>query len=1364
MKKVLSLIFSFLIFFTTNCSIQTFTKADELIDIELIPSNLDSTGDTTKWKFVDQNGNEDAHYESQNTINNSIACKMMVKNINVNSPKSKLNFDWKADSKEGYNVLAYVLRDSQGNLAEKDYICGHIKEYQTKTIKLLNGKYTLEFIFLGDQDDGIACVKNIKLKTMESNPVTKIPRRYFSTKKNFLDNLSTYSKIAIGNRPKDQKYHGYGYAQGIQDVLEAPEGPMCCLVFGSEGKGNEKDPKGLVVLTQEPIIGCNQQATFENGKRTDGMPSSRFYMNGDNHTWKIEQNGNGSTVEANHWGASDLRKNLNTIVINKIFRETEKSLILKSKITTKAQEYSEYTTEDYLYVPRCEGYELVLDENESITIGENENFKVYSDKWPGTSWLRSPNPDYGSFALSAMPGIGGHDNTTVDDPAVIACFKLNLTNVKFASAAISEPSSTDSNRNFTKIAASAPMYLRLSGDTDLENTNVSIEPNSFEISVKNAPKDSRLMVQLVKQDGGVYQYSQNISDGSLDIDLNTIEGLLSIGESSADVKGFAWVESGNPKETTVFHATEAKPLNFKYFRNIEVEGVYGSLTIAKNTSQLLIAKAFPKDINLIWNSSDPNIATIEPLLGDDTQAILAAKNFGTTVITVSSANLLEGPVTSFEIKVKNSCKIKNKSDGGYPTESWLWDIAEPNENNFKTNRKGKISFAWYDGKTQIDGIPNKVGNYTLVTTLEESDKYVCAKCDIPVRIKNLDIQGITCGKILINENPLWQRITSPVSFDLFSKNPQAAKISVQNLECAKKIHYLLTNESQIPDYILSGSEPPSDREILKILEVKDWQDYINDITLSKDGKYIIYARIEDNIGNLTYLVSKGVVVYSDSTIKKGFNHIEYEKHSAEDKTIKLKSNGNGIRDITNDERPLIKNKDYTKTEKNGIITIKLKSEYLESLKKGTYNIKINCKPQGIKYSTSSKGDSPNSLDISLNVKKTKKSSSRKNSQLEDSSELAVNTDSNLCKEFIQSEIINTTTRLSRKNKHSAMTKSSPSVVSEINFLAMTNSSSSRETTHSEIINSTSKLSKKNKHSPVARSSPNVVNEIMYTETLNSSKEGNKLKKKPSLITIKKLRQSKIIKMPPNEIRESWQSILNPTESERRKNCHPNTETSPLVKERRESIIITAPIASNSIESLADVLIDKIHLNEYMEDVLRSVFRGIYWLGVNPSNVNLNTLSAHISDLPPVFFEEPVENGMTLLDKALIAWDGSDKISTGGIKARQCATYIIDKNICPSEDFFKRNGDSLVENYIMFGSNVDEWKLIAKLAEMGLNLNVPLVRKHISVNNSPFLNDYYNSHYTKDINCINSLRIPNGVMSKEPFLNIIKYCQKNGWNL
>lgn len=230
--------------------------------------------------------------------------------------------------------------------------------------------------------------------------------------------------------------------------------------------------------------------------------------------------------------------------------------------------------------------------------------------------------------------------------------------------------------------------------------------------------------------------------------------------------------------------------------------------------------------------------------------------------------------------------------------------------------------------------------------------------------------------------------------------------------------------------------------------------------------------------------------------------------------------------------------------------------------------------------------------------------------------------------------------------------------------------------------------------------------------------------------------------------------LIPTDSN---NADPNTK-----KGKRESIINTAPMASYTIELLADNLIAKKKLNEYMQDVLRSVFRGIYWLGINHNKVNINILSAHILDLPTDFFKEPFDDGMTLLDKALVAWNGSDKFSIGGYKARRCAMYIIKKGVRPSKNFFIQEGNNVVENYIMFGKSVDEWELINKLAEMGLNLSTPLVRKHISNNNSILLNDYYISRYSKCLNLANNLNIPVGVMSKEPFLNIVKYCQKNGW--
>lgn len=128
------------------------------------------------------------------------------------------------------------------------------------------------------------------------------------------------------------------------------------------------------------------------------------------------------------------------------------------------------------------------------------------------------------------------------------------------------------------------MYIRLNPDRlsdtskfafgedkveQLKNTSVITTPGSTKISVANAPAGSMIMIQLVKPNDKVYQYShifeESVGNTPSVIDLDTIGELIdSEDESGIAVKGYAWVEMGNPSETTVFPSTDAQELSFNY--------------------------------------------------------------------------------------------------------------------------------------------------------------------------------------------------------------------------------------------------------------------------------------------------------------------------------------------------------------------------------------------------------------------------------------------------------------------------------------------------------------------------------------------------------------------------------------------------------------------------------------------------------------------------------------------------------------------------------------------------------------------------------------------------------------------------------
>lgn len=201
------------------------------------------------------------------------------------------------------------------------------------------------------------------------------------------------------------------------------------------------------------------------------------------------------------------------------------------------------------------------------------------------------------------------------------------------------------------------------------------------------------------------------------------------------------------------------------------------------------------------------------------------------------------------------------------------------------------------------------------------------------------------GNISISERNGWKTFLNAISFGLFFKEEKSATITASDSESGvTSIEYLLANGE------MSLSE----------LESSDaWQNYENPITLSKDNKYVVYAKITDNVGNTTYLSSDGIVIYSDS--EANASSLSYTKGTKENKVIAVNLKGNTVNEVKLGDTKLTLETQYIV----GASGITLLGTYLDTLSAGVHTITISYNPLGIEYVGNS--EAPNISIVTLNV-------------------------------------------------------------------------------------------------------------------------------------------------------------------------------------------------------------------------------------------------------------------------------------------------------------------------------------------------------------------------------------------------------------
>ena len=137
--------------------------------------------------------------------------------------------------------------------------------------------------------------------------------------------------------------------------------------------------------------------------------------------------------------------------------------------------------------------------------------------------------------------------------------------------------------------------------------------------------------------------------------------------------------------------------------------------------------------------------------------------------------------------------------------------------------------------------------------------------------------------------------------------------------------------------------------------------------INPNANVYIYAKIADKAGNVTYLASDGMVLYTDSA--RATESITYTKTSTADVTADVVLNGNTISKITLDDTTLVKGQDYTISE-NGA-TIAFKASFLQTLaaRDAAYTLTVSYNPGGKIFVEATGNVRPLDTTIDLTVKK-----------------------------------------------------------------------------------------------------------------------------------------------------------------------------------------------------------------------------------------------------------------------------------------------------------------------------------------------------------------------------------------------------------
>ena len=385
------------------------------------------------------------------------------------------------------------------------------------------------------------------------------------------------------------------------------------------------------------------------------------------------------------------------------------------------------------------------------------------------------------------------------------------------------------------------------------------------------------------------------------------------------------------------------------------------------------------------------VATVTSKIPGITNEMITVKYYD------SKGNLLTGPpkdVGTYKVRIDVAPSDKYEAQTDIKSNSWNFEVEylDVGENPYKItiskeDYKQDNSTYWlkdgnsaeisptkdiYDISKEVNGTHGTFSsslNESSWTSgssiyLQDEEKHITKK--IPVNVNIAQDKTPPTGSITLNSENVWKELVKAITFGLFFKDDeQTVTIKSEDNESGiKEAKYLVLSN----DNLIQGT---TTEEIIAELEGKNgWVSFTGgskDVTLKEYNKYVVYEKITDNVGHVTYISSDGIVIYTDSQAEK--SEIEYVKETEEDLKLKIFTKGNTIKDIEVKDEEDVKRKvncEVSEGDANtNIITFPWGD--LNKLGFGNYTVTITYNPQGVEYNGT--GDAPTDSTVNLKVVK-----------------------------------------------------------------------------------------------------------------------------------------------------------------------------------------------------------------------------------------------------------------------------------------------------------------------------------------------------------------------------------------------------------
>ena len=450
----------------------------------------------------------------------------------------------------------------------------------------------------------------------------------------------------------------------------------------------------------------------------------------------------GKTVNANHYGASDIKKTVKGLETS-YFTNSEQDLMTNTTIYTNDTKNSRtYSTIDKLYLAYGEFF------GSYITVGTNSQDNLNNglrvdNVYFGNSyfWLRAPSPyrNYNYYGLSTKENDEALHDDVYKANALVPAFELDLSSVLFASAA--PVATSDGNLN-----TNDAYTLRHKSQTDIGTATISQSKGS--IAVTDVTNENTYLVVQNSQGAWSKKVSSNdvVFASDIDSSLTSFENCKVWLETTSDRITYAEEATQGSGHNVKVNVGENLTVNSGNILQTNMSGAITEITIKVNDGYYLpddYINNLQGQLNGLAATKTDNGFTIAGTPTSDVNITLPAATVlpksAIPEVTISkTATSITATVTNHEDKF---------GDIEYKWNDGDWEQNKNTLSNLKADTTYKLAVR-FTGK----GIYQPSDEYSVdITTLKDGNTVIV----VPAKLTTTYKEGLKLSEVALPSDSGW---------------------------------------------------------------------------------------------------------------------------------------------------------------------------------------------------------------------------------------------------------------------------------------------------------------------------------------------------------------------------------------------------------------------------------------------------------------------------------------------------------------------------------------------------------------------------------------------------------------------------------